>query len=65
MLADERFAVAKPIREHDRLTVLAQHVRINARRGVDGLDEEAEVYGSFLPKNRDEARRAKGVEHGT
>ena len=42
MLADEGLAIAEPVGEHDRLAVLAQHVRIGPRRRVDGLDEESE-----------------------
>ena len=43
MLADEGFAIAKSVGEHDRFTVFAQNVRIAAERRVDGLDEESEL----------------------
>ncbi|HXV82799.1 MAG TPA: hypothetical protein VEG60_23285 [Candidatus Binatia bacterium] len=43
MLVDEGLAIAEPISEHDRFTVLAENVCIRARRRVDGLDEESEL----------------------
>jgi len=43
MLADEGLAIAESIGEHDRFTVLAQHVPIGAEQRVDGLDEESEL----------------------
>lgn len=45
MLADEGFAVAEPIGEHDRFAILAQNVPIGTGRRVDGLDEESELQG--------------------
>ena len=43
MLADEGFAIAESIGEHDRFAILTQNIRIGAGRRVDGLDEESEL----------------------
>jgi len=43
VFADEGLAIAEPVGEHDRLTVLAEDVRIAARGRMHGLDEEAEL----------------------
>ncbi len=45
MLADEGFAVAEPVGEHDRFAILAENVPIGTGRRVDGLDEESELQG--------------------
>ena len=43
MLADEGFAIAESIGEHDRFAILTENIRIGAGRRVDGLDEESEL----------------------
>ena len=42
MLADEGFAIAESIGEHDRFAILAEDVRIGATWRVNRLDEESE-----------------------
>jgi hypothetical protein len=43
MLADEGFAIAESIGEHDRFAILAENVRVGAARRVNRLDEESEL----------------------
>src|SRR5262245_29837107 len=43
MLADEGFAIAEPIGEHDSFAVLTENISIGTGRRVDGLDEKSEL----------------------